>query len=63
MLDSQKPRIWPITLPQIETTVSAYLGPAECRETSKANLAVNRAFSRHGRDAQKRFLRGTSPAI
>jgi Bacterial dnaA protein helix-turn-helix len=27
MLDRQEVRIWPVTLPQIETTVSAYLGP------------------------------------
>ena len=27
MLDRQEARIWPVTLPQIETTVSAYLGP------------------------------------
>ena len=27
MLDKQGARIWPVTLPQIETTVSAYLGP------------------------------------
>ena len=27
MLDRQDTRIWPITLPQIETTVAAYLGP------------------------------------
>jgi len=27
MFDKQEARIWPVTLPQIETTVSAYLGP------------------------------------
>lgn len=27
MFDSQEARIWPVTLPEIETTVSAYLGP------------------------------------
>lgn len=27
MFDKQEVRIWPVTLPQIETTVSAYLGP------------------------------------
>jgi hypothetical protein len=27
MFDRQEARIWPVTLPQIETTVSAYLGP------------------------------------
>lgn len=27
MFDRQAKRIWPVTLPQIETTVSAYLGP------------------------------------
>jgi chromosomal replication initiation ATPase DnaA len=27
MFDKQEVRIWPITLPQIETTVAAYLGP------------------------------------
>ena len=27
MFDKQAARIWPITLPEIETTVSAYLGP------------------------------------
>ncbi len=27
MLDRQEARIWPVTLAQIETTVSAYLGP------------------------------------
>lgn len=27
MFDRQEVRIWPVTLPQIETTVSAYLGP------------------------------------
>ena len=27
MFDRQEVRLWPVTLPQIETTVSAYLGP------------------------------------
>jgi hypothetical protein len=27
MFDKQEVRIWPVTLPQIETTVAAYLGP------------------------------------
>src|SRR5258708_8961785 len=27
MFDRQEARIWPVTLPQIEATVSAYLGP------------------------------------
>ncbi len=27
MFDRQEARIWPVTLPQIETTVAAYLGP------------------------------------
>jgi hypothetical protein len=27
MFDRQEARIWPVTLPQIETTVSAHLGP------------------------------------
>ncbi len=27
MFDRQDARIWPVTLPQIETTVAAYLGP------------------------------------
>jgi len=27
MFDKQAARIWPVTLPQIETTVAAYLGP------------------------------------
>jgi len=27
MFDKQDPRIWPVPLPQIETTVAAYLGP------------------------------------
>jgi hypothetical protein len=31
MFDRQEARIWPVTLPQIETTVSAYLGPGRVR--------------------------------
>ena len=31
MFDRQEKRIWPVTLPWIETTVSAYLAPGRVR--------------------------------
>ena len=42
MLDRQEARIWPVTLPQIETTVCRRtLAPAEFPETSMANASAD----------------------
>jgi hypothetical protein len=43
MFGKKEARVWPVSLPQIETTVSAYLGPAECPETNMANALVDRS--------------------
>ena len=42
MLDRQDARIWPVTLPQIEATVAAYLGPGRVQGNKQGEC-----FSRH----------------